>query len=136
MTWIPESVSLESDADELSPGVIQVASFAARLTEIPNDQLGVFGDLEPNPAYNSGSRASFLLRETHNEILTPGRVNTLSTTRDNIHYFQASSQGARGIDITTGFGGDGTFSFIDFEPDKPKDARERLFEAVWIGSKL
>ena len=169
----------------------QVASFAARLTEIPNDQLGVFGDLEPKvefglsyrgspfivvqwrmepgailpahchpnaavctlavegearirnfeiegeaPVHNSGSRASFLLRETHNEILTPGRVNTLSTTRDNIHYFEASTAGARGIDITTGFGGDGTFSFIDFEPDKPKDAGKRLFEAVWIGSKL
>ncbi len=181
-----ESEDLNEDAY-----LYQVASFAARLTEIPNDQLGVFGNLEPKvefglshrgtpfivlqwrmepgailpalchpntavctlavegearirnfeiegeaPAYNSGSRASFLLRETHNEILIPGRVNRLSTTQDNIHYFQASSQGARGIDITTGFGGDGTFSFIDFEPDKPKDAGKRLFEAVWIGSKL
>ncbi len=169
----------------------RIASFAARIAEVPSHELGAFGNLEPKvefgvshrgspffvvqwrmepgailpahchpnaavctlavegearirnfeiegdaPAYNSGSPTTFLIRETHNEILTPGRMNTLSTTRDNFHYFEASSQGARGIDITTGFGGDGTFSFIDFEPDKPKDAGKGLFQAVWIGSKL
>lgn len=181
----------ESDDFDEDTYLYHIATFAARLTEIPNQELGDFGNLEPSvetglshrgfpfiviqwrmepgailpahchpdtavctlavegearirnfeiegeaPAHNSGSGASFLMRETHNDILTPGRINTLSTTRDNIHCFEASTAGARGIDITTPFGGDGSFSFIDFDPDKPRDGARRLFEAVWIGSKL
>ena len=94
-------------------------------------------EIEGNaPAYDSGSKETFRIRETHNEILTKGRINTLSISRDNIHYFQASRQGARGIDITSGFGGDGSFSFIAFEPDKPVEPERKIFEATWIGSKL
>lgn len=90
----------------------------------------------PAPAFDSGSRAPFLIRETRSQIVTPRRISTLSSTRDNIHYFEAGSTGARGLDITTGYGGDGSFSFVAFEPDKPKDPRSLLFEAVWTGMKL
>jgi hypothetical protein len=88
------------------------------------------------PAFDSGSSDTFLMRETHSEIITPGRVNTVSTLRDNIHYFEASSEGARGIDITTMYGGDGSFSFVAFTPDRPKDPVRRVFEASWTGMKL
>ncbi len=47
------------------------------------------------------SKQSFQVRETHNEIIAPGRLNTLSAFRDNIHTFQAGKQGARGLDIST-----------------------------------
>ena len=78
------------------------------------------------------SRQSFLVRETHNEVIAQGRVNTLSAKRDNIHTFQAGSLGARGIDISTYHGPDVGFSFLDIEA-KPKDAERRIFEAVWKG---
>jgi hypothetical protein len=87
------------------------------------------------PAFNSGSKRTFLIRETHSQLITAGRVNTLSPTRDNIHYFEAGPDGARGIDITTPYGGNGDFSFLAFEPDRPKDARRRVFEAAWAGQK-
>ncbi|MEW6210511.1 MAG: hypothetical protein AB1631_19245, partial [Acidobacteriota bacterium] len=47
------------------------------------------------------SRETFLVRETHNEIISAGRINTLSALRDNIHTFQAGRAGARGIDLST-----------------------------------
>ena len=96
MTWIP-SVSLGSNAEELSPGVIVERR---RLFWLPVAAAGLL-----------------LGRGTARGESTPG---------------QPGEDGK----ITTDFGGDGTFSFIDFEPDKPKDAEKRLFEAVWIGSKL
>lgn len=87
------------------------------------------------PAFNSGSGETFLIRETHSQVLTAGRLNTLSAVRDNIHYFEAGPDGARGIDITTPYSGDGSFSFVAFDPDRPKDARRRVFEAAWKGMK-
>src|SRR5262245_26690415 len=76
------------------------------------------------------SKQSFLVRETHNEIITPGRLNTLSALRDNIHTFQAGKQGARGIDISTYHGPDVGFSFLDIS-DKARDAERRVFDAAW-----
>lgn len=76
------------------------------------------------------SKKSFLVRQTHDEIIAAGRVNTLSPTRDNIHRFEAGRQGARGIDITTLHGAELGFSFIEMA-DKPSDAGQRIYEAVW-----
>ncbi len=90
----------------------------------------------PAPAFDSGARTPFLMRETRSQIVAPRRISTLSSTRDNIHYFEAGDAGARGLDITTAYGGDGSFSFVAFQPDKPKDSRKQLFEAVWTGMKL
>lgn len=90
----------------------------------------------PAPAFDSGVSTPFLIRETRSQIVAPRRISTLSATRDNIHYFEAGDAGARGLDITTAYGGDGRFSFVKFQPHKPKDAGKRLFEAVWTGMKL
>ena len=76
------------------------------------------------------SKQTFQVRETHNEIIAPGRLNTLSALRDNIHTFQAGKQGARGIDISTYHGPDVGFSFLDIS-DKARDAEGRVFEAAW-----
>jgi len=90
----------------------------------------------PAPAFDSGTKTPFLMRETRSQIVAPRRISTLSSTRDNIHYFEAGNAGARGLDITTGYGGDGSFSFVAFQPDKPKDPKKQLFEAVWTGMQL
>ncbi|MGH9752039.1 MAG: hypothetical protein ACREA2_04590 [Blastocatellia bacterium] len=76
------------------------------------------------------SKQAFQVRETHNEIIAPGRLNTLSALRDNIHTFQAGKQGARGIDISTYHGPDAGFSFLDIN-DKARDAERRIYEAAW-----
>jgi hypothetical protein len=81
------------------------------------------------------SRQTFLVRETHNEVIAPGRINTLSSTRDNIHTFQAGKSGARGIDISSLHGSDIGFSFLDIAA-KPKDAEGRIFEAAWKGREI
>ncbi len=88
------------------------------------------------PAFDAGVKTPFLMRETRSQIISQRRISTLSSTRDNIHYFEAGDSGARGLDITTGYGGDGSFSFVGFQPDKPMDAKRRLYEAVWTGMKL
>jgi hypothetical protein len=76
------------------------------------------------------SKQAFQIRETHNEIIAPGRLNTLSAFRDNIHTFQAGKQGARGIDISTYHGPDVGFSFLDIG-DRARDAKRRIYEAAW-----
>lgn len=76
------------------------------------------------------SKESFQIRETHNEIITTGRINTLSSTRDNIHTFQAGKEGARGIDISTYHGTEAGFSFLEIE-QKPLDLEKMIFKAVW-----
>jgi hypothetical protein len=76
------------------------------------------------------SKQTFQVRETHNEIIAPGRLNTLSALRDNIHTFQAGKQGASGIDISTYHGPDVGFSFLDMG-DKARDAERRIYEAAW-----
>jgi hypothetical protein len=92
----------------------------------------VFGEA---PAFDAGARKAFLIRETHSQVLTPRRVSTLSATRDNIHYFEAGPDGARGLDVTTMFGGTAAFSFLAFDPGRPKDPALRTFEAVWTGQR-
>jgi len=81
------------------------------------------------------SRNTFLVRETHNEIISQGRTNTLSSWRDNIHTFQAGKTGARGIDISTYHGPDVGFSFLDVAAT-PKEADRRIFEAAWKGQSV
>jgi hypothetical protein len=81
-------------------------------------------------APNFSSKETFRVRETHNEIIAPGRLNTLSALRDNIHTFQAGKQGARGIDISTYHGPDVGFSFLNIA-DKPRDSERWVYEAAW-----
>lgn len=81
------------------------------------------------------SRQTFLVRETHNEIIAPGRINTLSSKRDNIHTFQAGKTGARGIDISTYHGPNVGFSFLDVS-STAKEPERLIFEAVWKGQSV
>ncbi|HKY04924.1 MAG TPA: hypothetical protein VJQ56_08540 [Blastocatellia bacterium] len=80
------------------------------------------------PDYSS--KETFLIRETQNLLLTPGRMSSLTEKRDQIHTFQAGSRGATGIDINVALAGDKKFSFLEFS-DRPKDAERRIFEATW-----
>ena len=77
------------------------------------------------------SSATFRVRETRSEVLSPGRFNTLSSVRDNIHTFRAGKTGARGIDFSTYHGKDVGFSFLKIA-DKPQEAIERIYSAQWL----
>jgi hypothetical protein len=76
------------------------------------------------------SKKTFRVRETRNEMLSQGRINTLSPLRDNIHCFQVGSEGARGIDINTLHGKTNNFTFLDISKT-PADSEKRTFEAAW-----
>ncbi|MEZ5428706.1 MAG: hypothetical protein R2747_20845 [Pyrinomonadaceae bacterium] len=76
------------------------------------------------------SKEKFRVRQTHDQIISAGRINTLSARRDNIHTFEVGKDGARGIDITTFHGENIGFSFLEIRPE-PLDAGKRLFEANW-----
>jgi hypothetical protein len=76
------------------------------------------------------SKKTFRVRETRNETMTHGRINTLSPLRDNIHCFQVGSEGARGIDINTLHGKTNDFRFLDISKT-PADSEKRIFEAAW-----
>jgi len=39
----------------------------------------------PAPAFDSGTKTPFLIRETRSQIVSARRISTLSSTRDNIH---------------------------------------------------
>ena len=91
-------------------------------------RLRNFEIMEEAPDY--ASKKTFRVRETRNETLTAGRINTLSPMRDNIHCFKAGKEGARGIDINTLHGKTNNFSFLDMS-EQPIDSEKRIFEAVW-----
>ena len=80
------------------------------------------------PAYDS--KKSFRVRETRDETMKHGRINTLNPLRDNIHCFRVGKEGARGLDINTLHGKMTQFSFLDMN-DKPVDAENRIYEAAW-----
>lgn len=88
------------------------------------------------PPYRSDRTTEFLVKETRRVTLSPGVTSTLTETRDNIHLFEAGPDGARGIDVTTDYGGDGSFSFLDFDRNRPVDTAANTYSARWIGRKL
>lgn len=81
------------------------------------------------PAFSS--KDVFRVRETHHELMSAGRVNLLSPTRDNIHTFQAGKAGARGIDFGTLYGKDVGFSFLNIDKN-PVDVEKRIYRATWM----
>jgi hypothetical protein len=87
-----------------------------------------FDILDSAPDYSS--KKTFLIRESRNDLLTPGRMSSLSTVRDNIHTFHAGKDGAMGIDINTILPGDKPFSFLDVA-ENPRDPQTRIYEAAW-----
>src|ERR1051325_4696101 len=57
--------------------------------EVGGRQFEIVGEA---PDYSSGK--TFRVRETRDETMTRGRINTLSPSRDNIHCFRAGREGA------------------------------------------
>jgi hypothetical protein len=81
---------------------------------------------EPMPAHSG----AFLIRETHDVLLSSGQQSTLSRARDNIHGLRAGPKGARFIDFFTYFKEDAHSEFL--EVDKvPRDPKRRIFEAYY-----
>lgn len=76
------------------------------------------------------TKQTFQIRETHNRVLRPGSISSLSRTRDNIHDVRAGPDGVRLIDFFTFFQPDGRSVYLDVE-QQPRDARRRLYEASW-----
>jgi PCO_ADO len=76
------------------------------------------------------SKKTFRVSETRNEMMSHGRINTLSPLRDNIHCFEVGSEGARGIDINTLHGKTNDFRFLEISKT-PADSERRIFEAAW-----
>jgi hypothetical protein len=87
-----------------------------------------FDIVDRAPDYSS--KETFLIRETRNDLLTPGRMSSLSTVRDNIHTFHAGKAGAMGIDINSILPGDKPFSFLDIA-ETPRDPQNRIYDAAW-----
>ncbi len=80
------------------------------------------------PAYDS--KKTFRVRETRDETLGRGKINTLNPVRDNIHCFRVGKEGARGLDINTLHGNTNNFSFLDMS-EKPVDFENRVYEVTW-----
>ena len=80
------------------------------------------------PAYDS--KETFRVRETRDETMKRGRINTLNPVRENIHCFRVGKEGARGLDINTLHGRTNEFSFLDMS-EKPVDSENRIYEATW-----
>src|SRR5262245_9714946 len=76
------------------------------------------------------SKKEFRVRETRNEMMSHGRINTLSPLRDNIHCFQVGSEVARGSYITSLHGKTKNFRFLDISKT-PAASEKRIFEAAW-----
>lgn len=88
------------------------------------------------PSYRHDRVTEFAVRETLRIHLVPGTTSSLTEYRDNIHLFEAGREGARGIDVTTDYGGDGTFSFLEFDHHRPEDASNKTYRARWIGTDI
>lgn len=72
----------------------------------------------------------FQVRETVRSTLTPGRVSTLSRTRDNIHDLRAGENGGRVLDIFTFFPGTRGSKYMTVADD-PIDTDGDVYEARW-----
>jgi len=73
---------------------------------------------------------TFVIRETVDATLTPGRVSHLARLRDNVHDVRACDEGARLLDLFTFFDAGGRSAYMKVE-EKPKDTVKRLYEAAW-----
>ena len=77
-----------------------------------------------------GSGKAFLVRETRDDLILPGRISTLGRNRDNVHDLVAGKAGAQVLDVFTFFSKRaGSRSLV--VADKPRDAERRVYEASW-----
>ena len=76
------------------------------------------------------SKKAFAVRETQNQLLTPGRVTSImATNRDNIHTFRTESKRARGIDVMTLVGKHIGFAFVAID-EKSRNG-QGICQARW-----
>ena len=102
--------------------------------------LGLDGDVlienyevsEQAPVFNSGSSEYFDIRHTKTELIERGDIDSLSATRNNIHYLRTGARGAEGVDITTAYTSDTAFSFLRFDDDAHVGTGE-VRQARWVG---
>lgn len=80
------------------------------------------------PEVDSGE--TFLVRETRDDLILPGRISTLGRDRDNVHDLVAGKQGAKVLDVFTFFSKRAGSRYLDVE-DAPRDAERRVYEAAW-----
>lgn len=74
---------------------------------------------------------AFRVRQTQDQLLTPGRTNLVSLERDYTHGFTAGPEGARGLDITTRIRERQATPCLEL--GEAVDAGRRVFEARWVG---
>jgi predicted metal-dependent enzyme (double-stranded beta helix superfamily) len=72
----------------------------------------------------------FQIKQNGDVLLTPGRSSMLSRDRDNVHHVVAGKNGARLLDVFTFFQENAHSEFMRVE-EKPADAEQRIYNAVW-----
>lgn len=76
------------------------------------------------------TKEPFLVRRTHEQVLTPRGINLVSLARDYVHGFVAGPNGARALDLTTRIAPRVPTPTLVIDAT-PKDAARLLFEARW-----
>lgn len=73
---------------------------------------------------------TFLIRETRDDLILPGRFSNLGAVRENIHELVAGPEGARVLDVFTRFNAQARSHMMEFEA-QPRDVEKRIHEAAW-----
>ena len=71
------------------------------------------------------------LFESTNAMLVPGRMCTLSSTRENLHELVAGPSGARVLDVFTYLRKPSGSRYLDWIGEAPVDEAARLYRAKW-----
>lgn len=93
--------------------------------ELAIKNFEVEGD-DPTPPKD----AAFRIRQTQDTILTPGRISTLSRTRDNIHDIRSHEKGGLVLDVFTRFSKRSGSHYLTVE-DKAPEGSSRTLSARW-----
>lgn len=72
----------------------------------------------------------FRIRQTRDDLILPGRLSTLGTSRDNVHELIAGPEGATVLDVFTFMNEDARSYFMEVDPE-PRDAERKIFDATW-----
>lgn len=70
------------------------------------------------------------VRQTQDQLLTPGSINLVPLSHGFCHGFDAGSAGARGLDITTRLGDRKPTGYLKLEQE-PRDPERRVYAGRW-----
>jgi hypothetical protein len=76
------------------------------------------------------AKGTIKVRKTHDQVLTPNRINVVNLEHDYIHGFQAGPKGGRGLDITTRIREKRPTPFLELSK-KAVDPATGIYEASW-----